>query len=314
LPEKTHLENTIQLSIVIPTYNKADFLALLLESLLQQDYPQHLMDIIVVDDGSTDHTAQVIDQFYHQFKFFTCIRQPNKGIGAARNAGVKAASAEFIAFLADDYILSPFYCSALIPVFNDSTVTAVRSYPGSVGNTSLELLELYQIRLSIWRCLYGTHKIPNFRFGDLPLPPHIEPLTEIISWGGAAMMRRSIFEKFGYFDEALVTGEDTEYAYRLAVKANIRMHFCPAVLFNIQFRTGFSAYMKRCYEYAFNGEQIAREYHPYTAHPPRTNKLYRKLSNMLLILCQNGNPARAAMMAPYLLSSRIAAAIGKSRG
>lgn len=304
----------VKLSVVIPTFNKAGFLPFLLESLLQQDFPQYLMEIIIVDDGSTDNTQQIINQFSNRFEFFTCISQINKGIGAARNAGAKVAKGEFIAFLADDYILSKNYCSVLIPVFEDSNVTAVRSYPGSVGSTSIELLELYQIRMSIWLSLYGKKTMPPFCFGELPLPDTIKPLIDIVSWGGAAMMRRSIFEKYGYFDESLVTGEDLEYAHRLALKANIRMHLYPSVLFHIQFRTRFSSYMKRCYEYAFDGLQVFQNYQGFAKDKTRKNKLYRQLSVMRIILLQSGSPRRAIMMLPYFLSSRIAIIIGRLRG
>lgn len=85
-------------SVVIPAYNAGRFLAEAIDSVLAQEYEP--LEIIVVDDGSTDGTAAVAQGYG---PLIACIRQPNSGIGAARNGGVDAASGELLAFLdADD--------------------------------------------------------------------------------------------------------------------------------------------------------------------------------------------------------------------
>lgn len=89
-------------SVVIPAYNAERFLAEAIESVLAQEYEP--IEIIVVDDGSTDGTAAVAQGYAHAV---TCVRQPNGGIGAARNRGVEAASGELLAFLDADDLWAP---------------------------------------------------------------------------------------------------------------------------------------------------------------------------------------------------------------
>jgi GT2 family glycosyltransferase len=86
-------------SIVIPAYNAAAFIARAIDSALAQTWPAH--EIIIVDDGSTDATADVIGQYGDQVRY---LRQDNAGVSAARNAGAQAASGDWLAFLdADDW-------------------------------------------------------------------------------------------------------------------------------------------------------------------------------------------------------------------
>jgi GT2 family glycosyltransferase len=89
------------ISVVIPAYNAAATIGKTIDSILAQDYPAH--EIIVVDDGSADHTDKVIQTYGNRV---TYIRQDNAGPSAARNRGVQQASGEWIAFLdADDWYL-----------------------------------------------------------------------------------------------------------------------------------------------------------------------------------------------------------------
>ena len=84
------------ISAVIPAYNAADSIAEAIQSILKQTHP--VDEIIVVDDGSADQTAEIAAQFPHT----QVIRQANAGAGATRNAGIQAASGEWIAFLDSD--------------------------------------------------------------------------------------------------------------------------------------------------------------------------------------------------------------------
>jgi glycosyltransferase involved in cell wall biosynthesis len=86
-----------KVSVIVPTYNRGWILREALDSILSQDYPD--VELIVVDDGSTDDTASILRGYDTAL---SVIRQPNRGVSAARNAGIGAATGEFIAFLDSD--------------------------------------------------------------------------------------------------------------------------------------------------------------------------------------------------------------------
>lgn len=101
------------LSVVIPTYNRRIRLAALLDSLVAQTLQAELLEVIVVDDGSTDDTAALAVRTY-PFDF-TYLHQANQGDAAARNTGAAHAGGEFILFLDDDIVLHPRYLECILP-------------------------------------------------------------------------------------------------------------------------------------------------------------------------------------------------------
>ncbi len=89
-------------SVVVTTYNQARYIAETIESVLAQTHAPR--EIIVVDDGSTDETPSITARFGDRI---TCIRQKNQGIAGSRNAGIRRASGELIAFLDGDDLWEP---------------------------------------------------------------------------------------------------------------------------------------------------------------------------------------------------------------
>lgn len=89
------------ISVVIPSYNMASLLPRAIDSAASQSYKP--LEIIVVDDGSTDHTAEALEEMQKQFPLLRCITQQNMGNAGAKNTGIAAAQGDWIAFLdADD--------------------------------------------------------------------------------------------------------------------------------------------------------------------------------------------------------------------
>lgn len=91
-----------RVSVIVPTYNRASFISAAIDSALSQGYEN--LEIVVVDDGSTDHTQQVLSAYEGQVRY---IYQENQGEAVARNTGIAASSGEFIAFLDSDDIWLP---------------------------------------------------------------------------------------------------------------------------------------------------------------------------------------------------------------
>jgi len=92
----------MRISVVIPTYNYAHYLAYALDSVLTQTRPPD--EIIVVDDGSTDNTRDVLARYEHRIRY---VYQPNAGLSAARNTGTKLATGDWVAYLDSDDAWKP---------------------------------------------------------------------------------------------------------------------------------------------------------------------------------------------------------------
>jgi glycosyltransferase involved in cell wall biosynthesis len=108
-------------SIVIPSYNAGHYLGAAIDSVLQQTYPR--IEVIVVDDGSTDETAARLAACLHRVVF---IRQPHRGIGAARNAGIGRSTGDLLGFLdADDLFVSDKISRQVAALRDDPQLDAV---------------------------------------------------------------------------------------------------------------------------------------------------------------------------------------------
>ena len=94
-------------SIIIPVYNVEKFLRKCLTSLVEQTFQDR--EIIAVNDGSTDHSLDILREFEQKYDFITVIDQKNRGMSKARNRGLSLARGEYICFIdSDDYVAPNF--------------------------------------------------------------------------------------------------------------------------------------------------------------------------------------------------------------
>lgn len=103
-------------SIIVPVYNPGPYLHACIDSALGQTYRN--IELILVDDGSTDGSSAVIDHYAASDSRVTTLRQSNRGLSAARNAGLDIAQGDFITFLDADDILYPRFIELLTEQLN----------------------------------------------------------------------------------------------------------------------------------------------------------------------------------------------------
>lgn len=190
-------------SAVIPTYNYGRFVARAVESVLRQTWQP--LECVVVDDGSTDDTADILRQFDGRI---TVVRQRNAGLAAARNAGIEAATGSFIAFLdADDE-----WHAAKI----EAQVALMLRCPdvGAVGCGRLHLDAAGNV-------LEEIAGIPQHDSRDAVLRGIALRRFWIGGSGSGAMVRRSVFEAVGLFDTQLTAAEDWDMWLRIAAACDI---------------------------------------------------------------------------------------------
>ncbi|MDE7056398.1 MAG: glycosyltransferase family 2 protein, partial [Lactobacillus sp.] len=100
-----------KISIIIPVYNRERHLEECVNSILLSI--ENDVEIIIVDDGSTDGTSEICDKLKKKSKCVKVIHQPNKGVASARNTGLSAASGEWIAWVDSDDLVSASYIKTL---------------------------------------------------------------------------------------------------------------------------------------------------------------------------------------------------------
>jgi glycosyltransferase involved in cell wall biosynthesis len=188
-----------KVSVVIPTYNCAAFLPIAIESVLAQTYRD--FEIIVVDDGSTDATSEVIAPYLDRVQF---IMQENKGVAAARNTGIRASRGEFIAWLDADDTWLPDKLTLQLPRFADPEVLIAYS-DLSVRYSDGRVLSSY---LAGRPLACEGYIVDNFVRSRFLMP-------------SAMVLRRDSMERHGLFDEEMLACEDVELFARICLHGKV---------------------------------------------------------------------------------------------
>jgi len=202
-------------SVIIPTYNHAAFLPEALESVFAQTCSP--LEVIVVDDGSTDETAEVLRVYERRIRV---ISQPNRGVAAARNAGAAVASGELLAFLDADDAWLPAKLERQVARFDgEPEIGLVHCGVAEVDGQGGQL----RARLDGMEGWVSTEML-LFRRGV------------ILGGGSAAVIRRATFVQAGGFDEVLSTSADWDLYYRIGHRYPVG--FVPEVLVRYRIHSG----------------------------------------------------------------------------
>lgn len=193
----------IKISVIIPTYNSARFICKAIESVLSQTFKD--FEIIVIDDGSTDNTGNVLNHYGDKIIYIT---QANRGVSSARNVGLKLAKSEYVAFLdADDTWLPgkllesirfleaknfDWICTSRFKVTEDGSISERKIEPESG--------------------IYNEKKVMD----------HLEiglfDLNYILALPSTLLVKRNCFDIAGDFDETLKISEDLDLLMRFNEK------------------------------------------------------------------------------------------------
>ena len=189
-------------SVVIPLYNKENWIAETVQSVLCQTFSD--FEIIVIDDGSTDRSVSIINKIQDEkIKLFS---KNNEGAAAARNLGILKATGKYIAFLDGDDLWNCDYLqnmALLIEQFRDQDVFSVAI---EIENNGVVSKAAYSIPTS------EKPQVIDFFEGSMKY-------TALSS--SSAVFKKSVFEKAGTFDPSLKTGEDTDLWIRIGLKYKI---------------------------------------------------------------------------------------------
>lgn len=201
----------LTISVIIPTYNRAREVGAAIDSALAQTRPA--LEIIVVDDGSTDETLDVLAPYGERIRV---VRQDNQGVAAARNAGIAVARGDLLAFLDSDDVWLPRKLElqaaridadpglGLVHCGADFEGTGIR-LDGMEGSVAAEILRLDR--------------------------------SVIVAHGSAVMVPRRVAEEVGGFDARMRVSEDWDFCYRVATRYRIGF-VAEALLLHARHATG----------------------------------------------------------------------------
>lgn len=178
-------------SLVIPVFNSESFIARCLTAIRRLRVGHGEIEVIVVDNGSTDRTREIVSSHG-----FDCLSRPGVHVGAVRNYGAARARADLLAFIDSDVELDPGWLEAGVKAFENPRVLATGCFPG-VPQAATWVQEAWDIHQR-GRQPRGT-----------PTPVTWLPSMSLV-------VRREDFAAVKGFDEALVTAEDVDLCYRLS--------------------------------------------------------------------------------------------------
>jgi len=195
-----------QVSVIIPTYNRAWCLREAVDSALGQGFRG--FELIVVDDGSSDETPQMLLGYGSALRM---LRQDNRGVSAARNAGIAAARGELIAFLDSDDIWLPGKLARQVEFF--------RRHPEALICQTEELWVKNGCRVNPGR----RHR----KRGGMIFEPSLDLCLVSPS---AVMLRRGLFDRVGIFDERLPACEDYDLWLRASCRFPVELIETPLIV------------------------------------------------------------------------------------
>ncbi|MBZ5857997.1 glycosyltransferase family 2 protein [Flavihumibacter profundi] len=218
-------------SVILPCYNAGQYLDASIQSVLDQSW--HNIELIIVDDGSTDNSTLVVRKYLSET--VKLIEQENKGACAARNIGLNISKGEFIQFLDADDMLSPGKIEEQMLLLNnlDSSAVSTCKWQKFENHTNI----------------YSGNDFAIFKDYDDP----VNLLTEM--WNAGEMMQtavwltpRALLLKAGKWDEALKINQDGEYFCRVLLHAN-----------QVLFANNGKVYYRSKISGSITGDQSSRE-------------------------------------------------------
>lgn len=183
-----------QVTLVVPTYNRAHLLHDAIQSTLQQTHPN--WEMIIIDDGSTDDTEATVRKYLENDPRIKYFKNPGKGVSAARNHGIQMAQSQYIAFLDDDDISLPHRFESQMKAMKKSGAGFVVSGFQSRDRRNGKLL--------------GEQKL--------------ELKATCTGFPSRWMIHKNLLDKAGGFDETITIMEDIELSSRIAVHEIFSQH------------------------------------------------------------------------------------------
>jgi GT2 family glycosyltransferase len=234
----------LQVSVIIPTYNRLDRLKRVLEAFERQAYPLDKFEIIIVSDGSSDGTDAFLRSLATPLHL-RALTQPNQGVAAARNNGLKQATADLILFLDDDVVPSPQLIAEHVRMHTAHPEDVIVLGP---------MLTPDDFSMSAWVRWEQAMLVKQYQ---AMLSGEYQPTARQFYTGNTSLARTYLIEEGG-FDEHFRRAEDVELAYRLAQRG-LRFLFNPNAIGYHYAERSFRSWIEIPYLYGRNDVIFTRD-------------------------------------------------------
>lgn len=202
------------ISVIVPVYNASPTLSLCLNSLEKLDYPKSKLEIIVVDNGSTDGSDKIAKEFNVRLYYERSLKSSYQ----ARNTGITNATGDLIAFTDSDCIVSHDWLINLTRFWDDDKIGC---FAGEIlSYEPRTLIEKFSDRHEIMKQV-GARSHPYM------------PYTATAN----SSYRKDVFSKIGYFNPRLVSGGDADFSWRMQNETSLKIKFIPEAVVYHRHRT-----------------------------------------------------------------------------
>lgn len=258
--------STPLVSIVIPCYNYAQYLGFTLGNILEQRYSN--WECIIVDDGSTDNTAEVVERYRSADPRFRYIRQDNKGLSGARNTGIAAGAGKFVQLLDSDDLIHPDKLAIQVGIFEGDGRIDI-----TYGNSRFFHTD-HPDALYPSRDLTRRDRQRSLRGGGTGREMLRRLLVNNIMEVSCALTKKRVFEEVGGFDECYRSYEDWQYWIRCALM-NKYFDYSPAAGTETYIRTGHHSMMTNKRKLVTYGISLRRFLQPHLDPGQRLYNAFR---------------------------------------
>jgi cellulose synthase/poly-beta-1,6-N-acetylglucosamine synthase-like glycosyltransferase len=259
---------SVKVSVIVPAYNAENIIGRCIESLLRLDFPPDEREIIVVDNNSNDRTKEIVQRYPVTYVF-----EPEKGVGAARNRGIHAASGEIIAFTDSDCTVAPDWLRRICDAFDDPRVIACGG--------KVEPLDPRTIveRYTVFRRILDQEKMLESN----------RPFSPPFAITANATFRRNALLQVGAFDSELrLTADDADLSWRFQWMG-FKIVYVPSAIVYHKHRTTLRSLFRQCFIYGYGNAQL------FAKHRKRFGKRFWIDPNPYVWL------AKALLKTPYSL-------------
>lgn len=205
-----------EISLILPCYNVEEYIAKTIDSVLNQNFQN--FELIVINDGSSDNTGNILSTLYQNNVRIRIIEQENSGVSAARNTGLRLAKGKYVAFIDGDDWISSTFLSEYMRLQNNETETLI-----------------YQGFVSEYQNNNVTEKLPKRTFVDNQISEAITILEEKRCLGGACnkLFVNAIIKKhkllfdlrFSYGEDKIFTLQYLQYVEKIIFSDNCAYHY-----------------------------------------------------------------------------------------